>query len=132
MRGNQVWLAPATSAVAHPPLFWTETVTAAMANWMHVAFAMALALPWMYVFLVIVAIVCLLVNWRLLCQIKQVCCMSALTTAGVCCDNGVVDDCGVCGGDNGCDFVVKLSLNVISSVGPTDPVFDVQTRAKAK
>jgi hypothetical protein len=66
------------------------------------------------------------------CQIHQQCCKTALTTYGICCDHGVVDDCGVCGGDNSCDFVVEIALNISSSVGIADPVFDVTTATKYK
>lgn len=65
-------------------------------------------------------------------QIHQQCCKSALTALGMCCDHGIVDDCGVCGGDNSCDFIAEFQLNISSTVGASDPVYDVTTTAKYK
>ena len=60
-------------------------------------------------------------------QIHQVCCSSPLTALGLCCDGGVVDDCGVCGGDNSCNFLADVDVAVSTHVGTSDPVFDPTT-----
>ena len=48
---------------------------------------------------------------------------------GYCCDHGVVDDCGVCGGDNGCDFLAEINLLVRTNVGVNDSIFDITSQA---
>jgi hypothetical protein len=52
---------------------------------------------------------------------------SVLDSRYICCDSGMVDDCGVCDGDNSCSAKMGLTLYVDSSkVGvdlATDPEF---------
>ena len=36
----------------------------------------------------------------------------------------------MCGGDNGCDIVLTLRVNVTTAIGVSDPVFDITALAK--
>jgi hypothetical protein len=45
---------------------------------------------------------------------------SELPASGVCCDNGIVDSCGVCGGVNSCGASVEVSMSFI----PQDDGYD--------
>lgn len=44
----------------------------------------------------------------------DVCCSADLDSDGACCPAGMMDDCGVCGGDSSaCIGVVKLIANIV-------------------
>jgi hypothetical protein len=65
-------------------------------------------------------------------DVLQQCCNTPLTASGQCCDGGVVDDCGVCGGDNRCDFNGRLLVTFSSDVGLSDLVLEDGTAAKLR
>jgi hypothetical protein len=119
---------PAAGIPTHQSIDWASAVAAI---WMHVACATGpqsrwmrfngktLSLWWLHS-----GLLCMLVfephHWLplfrfLVCDGGRSwdmgrCCNTPLTAAGICCDHGVVDDCGVCGGDNRCDFIARLTL----------------------
>jgi hypothetical protein len=48
------------------------------------------------------------------------CCPIPLTSAGLCCTQGL-DDCGVCGGTNACKYEATITLFTNASIAITDP-----------
>jgi hypothetical protein len=41
------------------------------------------------------------------------CCQGVLDASGICCESGVLDDCGVCDGDHSsCQKILQLSILV--------------------
>ena len=50
-------------------------------------------------------------------DIAGVCCASMLDGQGRCC-RGALDECGVCGGDNACEFEVRFALQVLALLLP--------------